>query len=154
MPRDFDREAILERLPQQPPFCFVESASTTAEGARGSYTVRGDESFLAGHFPGNPIFPASIVFEAFGQMGCLWIIEEAGAATGGRVDRRQIFFTSIEAARFFHAVKPGDRLDMELKLVRLRAPLAIFEGTAEVAGQSVAQVQKLVLAFTFAPVES
>jgi 3-hydroxyacyl-[acyl-carrier-protein] dehydratase len=154
MGRDFDRQAILERLPQQPPFCFVESASTTPEGARGGYTVRGDEAFLAGHFPGNPIFPASIVFEALGQVGCLWIIEEAAQSSGERVDRRQIFFTSIEAARFFRPVVPGDRLDMDLKLVRLRPPMAIFQGSAEVAGQPVAQIQRLVLAFTFAPVES
>jgi 3-hydroxyacyl-[acyl-carrier-protein] dehydratase len=151
MGRDLDRQGILERLPQQPPFCFLESASTMPDGARGGYTVGGDEAFLAGHFPGNPVFPASIVFEAFGQLGCLWIIEEAGQASDQRVDHRQIFFTSIEAARFFRPVVPGDLLEMDLKLVRLRPPLAIFEGSAEVGGLPVAQVQRLVLAFTFAP---
>ncbi len=59
----------------------------------------------------------------------------------------QVLFASMEGARFFHKVKPGDLIEMEMKLVKLRSPLAVFHGTVKVKGQKVAQVDQLMLAF-------
>jgi len=47
-----------------------------------SYTIKGDEFFLEGHFKDEPIFPASIVFEAMGQAAGLWVLENAPAQVG------------------------------------------------------------------------
>src|SRR4051812_38261689 len=145
MPVELDRDAILARLPQQPPFCFLDSASVDADSVVARYLIRGDEAFLAGHFQNNPIFPASIIFEALGQAGCLWIIECAGKLARVRVDPAALFFSSLEAARFFRKALPGEQLNMHVKLRRLRPPLANFEGSVSVAGENVAEVQRLVL---------
>ena len=52
--RYYDRLEITSRLPQQPPFLFVDEAQIEGETVRARYTVRGDEFFLEGHFKDNP----------------------------------------------------------------------------------------------------
>ncbi len=144
--RKYNSQAVKLSLPQQFPFLFVDQAEIEGDLVRATYQVKGDEFFLDGHFPKNPIFPASIIFEALGQAGCLWIMECAGErCNGAKPD--QVLFASMEGARFFHKVKPGDLVEMEMKLVKLRAPLAVFHGTVKVKGQKVAQVDQLMLAF-------
>lgn len=144
--RKYNSQAVKLSLPQQFPFLFVDQAEIENDLVRASYQVRGDEYFLEGHFPKNPVFPASIIFEALGQAGCLWIMECAGERCNG-AKPEQVLFASMEGARFFHKVKPGDLIEMEMKLVKLRAPLAVFHGTVKVKGQKVAQVDQLMLAF-------
>lgn len=167
--RHYDREAIATILPQQSPFLFVDDAEIEGDVVRASYTVRGDEYFLEGHFRGNPVFPASIVFEALGQAACLWVLqseaaaagvgnhhnggggeEGSGIAAGGStpaIDSGEVLFASMEAAHFHRRAKPGDKLEMEAKLHRLRPPLAIFDGSIKVRGERLAEIDRLMLAF-------
>ena len=67
--RRYTREDIALRLPQQPPFFFLDDAQIDGNIVRARYRLRGDEFFLEGHFKDNPVMPASIVFEAIGQAG-------------------------------------------------------------------------------------
>jgi len=143
----YSREQIALVLPQQPPFLFLDEASLTAETLKASYTVKGNEFFLEGHFKDEPIFPASIVFEAMGQAACLWVLEKAPAQIGKEIKSNHVFFASLDGAHFYQKTKPGDKLDFELKLTRLREPLAIFEGAVTSQGQRVAKIERLVLAF-------
>src|SRR5215468_4162317 len=58
-PMPIDSDALVALLPHRPPFRFVDAVDALEPGAsvRGRYRVTGDEPFLAGHFPGNPVFP-------------------------------------------------------------------------------------------------
>lgn len=143
----FTYDEICAVLPQQPPFMFLDAAEIEGDVTRASYLIRGDESFLEGHFKNNPVFPASIVFEALGQAGCLWILHSGEARLGGPVSANQVLFAWMDGAHFYRLAKPGDRLDMTVKLVQLRKPLAIFRCTVFSNGQRVAELEKLVLAF-------
>lgn len=61
---------LLERLPQQRPFRFVdEILSVDEESIHGRYTFRRDEVFYPGHFPGNPVTPGVILLESMCQVG-------------------------------------------------------------------------------------
>jgi hypothetical protein len=53
----------------------------------------------------------------------------------------------MDGAHFYKRAKPGDVLEMEQKLTRLRSPVALFSGTVKVNGERVAQIEQLVLAF-------
>ncbi len=151
--RHFDREAVATVLPHQAPFLFVDEATVEGDVIHATYTVRGDEYFLEGHFKGNPVFPASIVFEALGQAACLWILQSNHEALSGLAGSGQeepggeVLFASMESAHFHRRAKPGDRLEMEAKLRRLRPPLAIFDGSIKVRGERLAEIEHLVLAF-------
>jgi acyl carrier protein len=138
---------VLQVIPQQPPFLFVDRAEIEGEVTRASYKIRGDEEFLKGHFPGDPTFPASIVFEALGQAGCLWVVEQVPARLNLPITSKEVLFASLDGAHFFKRSRPGDVLDFEIKLLKLRAPLAIFSGVVKNQGQRVAQIDKLILAF-------
>ena len=143
----YSREQIALVLPQQPPFMFLDDAELDGDSMKASYTIKGNEFFLEGHFKDEPIFPASIVFEAMGQAACLWVLEKAPLQLGKEIKSSHVFFASLDGAHFSRKAKPGEKLEFEQKLVRLREPLAIFEGAVTSNGERVAKVERLVLAF-------
>lgn len=152
--KQYNREQLILALPQQPPFLFLDSAELDVASVKASYLIRGDEFFLEGHFKNEPIFPASIVFEALGQAACLWVLEKAPAQIGKELQSNEVYFASLDGAHFQRKARPGERLDFEVKLSKLREPLAVFEGTVSSSGQPVARIERLVLAFGEAPGET
>jgi acyl carrier protein len=146
-PRHYPREQIGLALPQQPPFLFLDEATLSGDTVKASYTIKGNEFFLEGHFKDEPIFPASIVFEAMGQAACLWVLEKGPAQLGKEIKSNHVFFASLDGAHFYRKARPGEKLEFEQKLTKLREPLAIFEGTVTSNGERVAKVERLVLAF-------
>ena len=91
--------------------------------------------------------PASIVFEAIGQAACLWVLEGSPEETRAHLQSNEVLFASMEEAYFYRRARPGDLIEMEATLVRLRAPLAIFRGGATIGGEKLAQIENLKLAF-------
>ena len=145
--RRYDRSDMLGILPHGIPFLFLDEAEIEEDTVRARYTVKGDEDFLTGHFKGNPVFPASIVFEAIGQAACLWVLECAPARLGVTLPNNEVLFASMENAHFHRRARPGDTLEFEAKLHQLHAPLAVFDGMVRLRGERLAQIERLVLAF-------
>src|SRR5438477_8180616 len=82
-------------LPHRPPFRFVDAVDANEPGVptRARYRVRGDEEFLAGHFPGNPVFPRVLQLEALAHAGAISLLSDeryAGSSplSGGIEDGR------------------------------------------------------------------
>lgn len=145
--KSYSREDIVRILPQQPPFLFLNSAEIDNDSTTAIYQVDASEYFFEGHFKGDPVLPACIVFEALGQAGCLWVLENAPARSGVTIKDNQVLFASMEGAHFHKRVKPGETLTLKLKLKHLREPLVSFEGLVLSGEEKVAVLENLVLAF-------
>ncbi len=117
-------------LPHRPPFRFVDAVDTVDPGVSitARYRVRGDEDFLAGHFPGNPVFPGVIQLEALAQTGCIAVLADA------RYADKLLLFGGVEKVRWRRVVRPGDELVMTVTLERLSARGGWGAATAAVDG--------------------
>ncbi|MEM0967055.1 MAG: phosphopantetheine-binding protein [Verrucomicrobiota bacterium] len=146
-------EEIASVLPQQPPFLFLNRASVSTDSAKGEYQVEGSEFFLEGHFKNNPVVPASIMIEALGQLAVLFLLKSGGSAVPGKVSPETVFFKSCDGVRCHRICKPGDLFSMEVKLKRIRRPIAIFEGTITVGDEKTAFAEEISLAFDCVPEE-
>jgi 3-hydroxyacyl-[acyl-carrier-protein] dehydratase len=136
--------APTDLLPHRPPFLFVDAVDELDPGrsARARYRVTGDESFLGGHFPGNPVFPGVLQLEALAQTGGIAVLADARFA--GRLP----LFGGVEDARFRRMVLPGDELVLEVTLERLSSRAGWGRGTATVDGQTACEGRLL---FAFGP---
>jgi 3-hydroxyacyl-[acyl-carrier-protein] dehydratase len=138
---------ILSALPQQPPFLFLTGATVESEFATGEYRITGDEFFLEGHFKNNPVFPASVMLEALGQLGVLYLLKGNALGEDKEVDATTVFFKSCDGVRCHRVCRPGDILRMRVEVKRIRRPLAVFEGSITVNGEKAAYAEEITLAF-------
>ncbi len=142
-------EEIAAVMPHQPPFLFLREATISTNWASGLYVISGDESFLAGHFKDNPIFPASILLEALGQLAVLYLLQAKNPQLTAPVDPKTILFTGCDGVRCHRVCRPGDILKLTVKPRRLRMPLASFEGQVRVGQERAAAAEEISLTFGF-----
>jgi 3-hydroxyacyl-[acyl-carrier-protein] dehydratase len=140
-----NRTDVLKRLPQGEPFVFIDAATVIDGEATGSYTFTGQECFAAGHFPNRPILPASIMVEALGQLGIVYMMEPDGSSV---IDPESIFFIKSEDVACRRKCLPGDRLEMRMKVLRSREPLIQFTGEIRVGGELTLKVSSMTLSFS------
>lgn len=128
----FDSRWIASVLPHRYPILLVDRVLKLVPGKRvvAIKNVTRNEPFFDGHFPGNPIMPGVLVIEAMAQTAGLLLLHEIEDR-----DRRVLFFSGIEKARFRRPVGPGDQLRMEVESLRLRTVHSRFRGRATVDGE-------------------
>jgi len=144
----FAVQDLVELLPQNPPFLFLNEATLSPGSATGLYQITGDEYFLEGHFKGNrPVFPASLMLEALGQLAVLVLLAGKEPELEEGVDPESVFFASCNTVRCQRVCRPGDLLTLSVKPRRFRHPLAVFEGSIRCGDEKVAWVEELVLSF-------
>lgn len=126
-------------LPHRPPFRFVDAVDELEPGARivARWRVTGDEAFLAGHFPGNPIVPGVIQLEALAQVGAIALL------TDPRYAGKLPLFGGVEGVRWRRLVRPGDELRFEVTMERLSARGGWAEGRATVGDDETLRARLL-----------
>lgn len=127
-----NREEIMKILPHRDNMLLIDEVEAVSEDrALGKYTVRGDEWFLQGHFPGNPVVPGVIQCEIMAQTCCVLLAGRAAASQS----KMTPYFTSLDKVKFRKPVLPGDTLELECQLLKVREPFYFAKGTGRVGGK-------------------
>lgn len=101
-----NREEIKNILPHRENMLLLDDVENREGTAVGHYTVRGDEFFLKGHFPDNPIVPGVILCEILAQSACV-LLQEA-------MDKGKLpVYTGLDHVKFRSPVKPGDTVETQ-----------------------------------------
>ena len=147
--RKISKDEIIKLMPQQPPFLFIDEAEIEGGQMRAKYTVKPDEVFFEGHFKGNPVFPGTLMLEALGQLGVLYLLASGNPEIGGAVDASKIYFISADGCRCQRICRPNDVFEIHVKAEKLRHPIAKFSASLIVGGQKAASAESMTLTFDY-----
>jgi len=114
-----NREEIKNILPHREPMLLIDETELNDDVAIGKYTVRGDEFFLQGHFPENPVVPGVILCEMMAQSACLLVRKEG---------RFTPYLAGLKNIKFKEMVVPGDTLVFKCKKTAQKGIFFFIEG--------------------------
>lgn len=123
-----NKEQIQQLLPHRDAMLLIDSAELRDETAYASKTIVGDEWFLQGHFPGNPIVPGVIQCEILAQSACVLLAAQMSEAC-------TTLFTSLNNVRFKRPVRPGEVFQTECRLIKHKHPFYWAAGKGYVQGE-------------------
>lgn len=132
---------IQEILPHRYPFLLVDKITHLEKSVivKGYKNISISDSIFTGHFPGHPIYPGVLILEGMAQTGGVLAFESMDEKVNPK--EKVVYFTGIDGAKFRNPVRPGDRLDYEMTVVKNRGNMWIFTGKAFVDGALVCEAE-------------
>jgi beta-hydroxyacyl-ACP dehydratase FabZ len=130
---------IQEVLPHRYPFLLVDRILEMEMGKRvvGLKNVSINEPFFMGHFPGHPVMPGVLILEAMAQVGGVLLMRSLGV----QGEKKVLYFTGIDGARFRRPVVPGDQIRFEVEVLQMRRQICRMKGVALVDGTLAAEAE-------------
>lgn len=136
-----NKTEIEKILPHRAPMLLLDTAELIEGEAVGTYTVRGDEFFLQGHFPNNPVVPGVILCEMMAQACCVLLQNDMN----GKITP---YFTGLNKVKFREKVLPLDTITLRCRVEKQKPPFYFASGSAYVKDKLAAEGE-----FSFAILE-
>ena len=130
-----NKDQIKKIIPQREPFLMIDEVEEykAGESATAYKYVNEEEWYFKGHFPGNPIMPGVLITESLAQTWAIAILsleENKG---------KNALFGGIDKMKFKKMVVPGDKLKLEVKIIKQKGPMGVGEAIATVDEKIVAK---------------
>ncbi|MCL2755751.1 MAG: 3-hydroxyacyl-ACP dehydratase FabZ [Firmicutes bacterium] len=140
----FNKEQLHNLLPHRDPMLLINDVELIQNGedilSIAHYTVRGDEFFLQGHFPNNPVVPGVILCEMMTQACCVFFI--------GKETNVDTYLTTLDSVKFKNPVRPGDTIQLRAKFIKTNRIFTFASAEALVRDKLVARCE---LSFALVP---
>lgn len=134
---------IQKILPHRVPFLLVDRVTEIKQGeyVEAYKNISISEPVFEGHFPGHPIYPGVMILEGMAQAGAILAFYCSDDEQTNTIESKVFYFMSIDGAKFRKPIRPGDRLDYRVALVKNKGSVWVFEGKAYVDGQLACEAE-------------
>lgn len=124
-----DGQRALKLLPHGAEFRFLDRLTQLDPGRSGAgeYRVRGDEPFLRGHFPGEPIFPGVLIAEAAAQLA--GVVAQSDPQI---LPLKNLKLTALRNVKILGTAKPGETILLEARIAGRLGNLVQAQATAKI----------------------
>ena len=132
-----DIKEIREILPHRYPFLLVDKITEMEEGKRvkGYKNVTINEPFFQGHFPEYPVMPGVLVLEALAQVGAVAVLSME------QFKGKNPLFAGADKVKWRRQVMPGDKLELEGEIIKIKGPIGIGKAVATVDGKKACEAE-------------
>ncbi len=134
---------IQKILPHRYPFLLIDRVTDIVKNETlvGFKNVSISEQVFQGHFPGHPIYPGVMILEGMAQAGGILAFHSMDDLTEEEVANKVVYFMSIDNAKFRAPVRPGDRLEYRISVIKRKGTIWMLDGKAYVDNVLVSQAE-------------
>ncbi|MBW6488223.1 3-hydroxyacyl-ACP dehydratase FabZ [Sulfurimonas sp.] len=134
---------IQKIIPHRYPFLLLDRVTEIKENSSliGFKNVTIGDNVFQGHFPGHPIYPGVMILEGMAQAGGILAFKSMGSMTKEEAANKVVYFMSIDRAKFRAPVKPGDRLEYRISVIKNKGQIWVLDGKAYVDDVLVSEAE-------------
>jgi len=124
---------IQKILPHRYPFLLIDRVEELIpeKSIKAYKNVTIGEQIFQGHFPGHPIYPGVMILEGMAQAGGVLAFKSMNM-TNEEAAQKVVYFMSIDGAKFRAPVRPGDKLEYHMNVVKHKGSIWVLAGKAYV----------------------
>lgn len=124
----------MRSLPHGPEFRFVDRMVSLTPGKTGvgEYHIRGDEYYLRGHLPGEPILPGVLLVEAAAQVAGMVAQEDPANPRWPRLK-----LAALRGVKILGSVHPGQTIRIEASITGVLDSMILAQVSAFVENAKV-----------------
>ena len=141
-----DINEILNILPHRYPFLLIDRVTDlkVGESLTAYKNVTFGEQIFQGHFPGHPIYPGVMIIEGMAQAGGVLAFK---SMPDDDLSDKVVYFMSIDKAKFRKPVRPGDKLEYKISVIKHKGRIWVLKGEAYIDGvlATEAELQAMIM---------